>query len=31
MIKMTTEEPMAAVRQYVDAFNRCDTETMAST
>jgi hypothetical protein len=27
---MTTEEPMAAVRQYVDAFNRCDTETMAT-
>jgi hypothetical protein len=31
MIEMTTEEPMAAVSQYVDAFNRCDTETMAST
>jgi hypothetical protein len=28
---MTTEEPMAAVRQYVDAFNRGDTKTMAST
>jgi ketosteroid isomerase-like protein len=31
MIKMTTEEPMAAVRQYVDAFNRGDIKTMAST
>jgi ketosteroid isomerase-like protein len=28
---MTTSEPMAAVRQYVDAFNRSDAETMAST
>jgi ketosteroid isomerase-like protein len=31
MTKMTTSEPMAAVRQYVDAFNRSDAETMAST
>ena len=28
---MTTKEPMDAVRQYVDAFNRGDVKTMAST
>ena len=28
---MSTEDPMAAVRQYIDGFNKSDVEVMAAT
>jgi ketosteroid isomerase-like protein len=31
MVEMSTNDPMAAVRQYIDAFNKGDVTTMAAT
>ena len=31
MAKMSTKDPMAAVRQYIDGFNKGDAKAMAAT